>query len=62
MNTNPNVQVPMGNPPSTPSTFRTPAEEQAHAQHKARKKERKRERLRFFFSWCDCCRAFGNSF
>ena len=62
MNTSPNVQVPTGNVASAAPTSRTPAEEQARAQHKALKKERKHERLRFFFSWCDCFRAYGNSF
>lgn len=62
MNTSPNVQVPTGSEPGATPAFRTPAEEQAHAQHKAQKKERKHERLRFFFSWCDCCRAFGKAF
>jgi hypothetical protein len=31
-------------------------------QAKAIKKERKHERLRFFFGWCEGCRAFGSGF
>ncbi|MBJ6111342.1 hypothetical protein JAO73_20140 [Hymenobacter sp. BT523] len=40
----------------------TPEQQQARAQAKAEKKERKHERLRFFFGWCEGCRAFGEGF
>jgi hypothetical protein len=40
----------------------TSPQEQARAQAKAQKKERKAERLRFFFGWCEGCRAFGEGF
>ena len=43
------------------STVRAPQEQQAGAQVKALKK-RKAERVRFFFGWCQGCRALGNSF
>jgi hypothetical protein len=48
-----------GTAASSPLETRTP-EQKAHA--KALKKERKHERLRFFFGWCEGCKAFCSGF
>ncbi|GAA4053589.1 hypothetical protein GCM10022409_45650 [Hymenobacter glaciei] len=45
--------------PMNPADTRTPEQK---AQAKALKKERKYERMRFFFAWCEGCRAFGCGF
>lgn len=61
MTTNP--QLPVSGPVAgSPPTFRTPQEEQEHAQHKAIKKARKQERLRSFLAWCWGYQSMGGSF
>lgn len=56
------LAVPAPSPEPSVRSIRTPEEQQAHAQAKKLKKERKAERLRFFFGWCQGCRAMGNGF
>jgi len=62
MNSRPQGQTPAVPVSGPQSSARTPEEQHAYAQAKALKKERKHERLRFFFGWCEGCRAFGEGF
>jgi hypothetical protein len=51
---------PASEPTSPAAKAVRPPEQKAQA--KALKKERKHERLRFFYGWCQSCKAFGSSF
>ncbi|HEX8329698.1 MAG TPA: hypothetical protein VF629_19330 [Hymenobacter sp.] len=61
---NPAPQLPTQAPalPDREAPLSPGPEAHVRAQAKARKKERKAERLRFFFGWCEGCRAFGEGF
>ncbi|GAC1595537.1 MAG: hypothetical protein NVS3B25_19260 [Hymenobacter sp.] len=62
MTTHPLSSTPTAIPLSGEPTARTPEEQQVRALAKVQKRERKWERLRFFFGWCEGCRAFGEGF